>query len=571
MLRRFFRASWFRSNMRSLLDRFRQPLGALGQVLFEEATDGVVIVDPACRVVRANTTLARMLGAQNPIKPGQPAVAIFDEETRAKCAEAFREILAAGANAAAPVRRFVGRLHRSGNTEERVVDVDIAVAPLREGGGKTGGFILRISDITPLKRLQAQLDHSRKLQSLGQLAGGIAHDFNNLLTAIIAAADLALGRTGLDQATLFEVEEIRRNAERGSALVRQLLAFSRQQTLQPRVISVNAAIRDLSRLLHRLLGDQIRLKLELEEPGYFIRADPSQFDQVLINLAVNARDAMPEGGTLTIRNSRLILFAPRQLGVETMPPGRYVVITVEDTGTGIPPEILPHIFDPFFTTKRDRGGSGLGLSTVHGIVRQSEGFIAVESTPGKGTAVQIYLPRCAAPKQEPPQAAAPKAPPGPAKEAQSSASPRPAAQPQPSPAPAAAPNPAPSRTVLVVDDEASVLRLACYFLSQRGFDVLAAETGEAALALLENHNLTTKLSAVVSDVVMPDIDGPSLLRRLRSLRPDLPAILVSGYAEESLRKDVSAENVVFLPKPYTLAELGNALEKVINSVACTEL
>jgi two-component system cell cycle sensor histidine kinase/response regulator CckA len=569
MLRRLFGTSRFGSNMRDLLERFRQPLGALGQVLFEEATDGVMIVDRSCRIVRANATLTRMLGAQTPIKPGQSAVEIFDEETRAKCAEAFREVLPAAANSAAPVHRFVGRLHRPAHTAEGVVDVDIAVAPVREAGGKTGGFILRISDITPLKRLQAQLNHSQKLQSLGQLAGGIAHDFNNLLTAIIAAADLALGRAGLDPATLSEVEEIRRNAERGSALVRQLLAFSRQQTLQPRVISVNAAIRDLSRLLHRLLGEQIRLQLELEEPGYFIRADPSQFDQVLINLAVNARDAMPEGGTLTIRSSRMIVFAPRQLGAETMPPGRYVVITVKDTGAGIPPEILPHIFDPFFTTKRDRGGSGLGLSTVHGIVRQSEGFVAVESTPGKGTSVQIYLPRCTAPKQQSPAAAAPKASLGASNQAPASSSPGPAAPP-PNPKPVAQ-KPAPTRTVLVVDDEASVLRLACYFLRQRGYDVLAAETGEAALAVLENQSLTMKLSALVSDVVMPDMDGLSLLRRLRSVRPDLPAILVSGYAEEGLRKDVTAESVVFLPKPYSLAELGNALEKVINCVACGEL
>ena len=312
-----------------------------------------------------------------------------------------------------------------------------------------------VVDISTEKRLEAQLAHSHKLQAVGQLAGGIAHDFNNLLTAMIGAADEVLQRPELAAEVMDDVRQIRASADRGAALVRQLLAFGRQQTLQPRVIAINDAITDISALLRRLLGSNVRLELELEEPGRMVRVDPTQLDQVLVNLAVNARDAMPNGGTLTLHSGHITLFRPLTRGQETIPPGRYVMIEVGDTGVGIPPDVLSRVFDPFFTTRRERGGSGLGLSTVHGIVRQSDGFLAVESEVGQGTRMRVYLPRHEAADGVP---------------SPSRATPPPVVV---APAPVAPvlvqPGPAALRTLLLVDDEMPVLRLAERALSRRGW------------------------------------------------------------------------------------------------------
>ncbi len=242
-------------------------------------------------------------------------------------------------------------------------------------------------------RPQVDPEHERRLRIVGQLAGGIAHDFNNLLTAILGAADAILERAETTAETAADAQQIRRGVQRGAALVRQLLAFSRQQTLQPRIVDVNAAIDDTAQLLRRLLGARMTVVIALEQPGRRVMADPGQLDQVLMNLAVNARDAMADGGTLTLSSGHTTLYRPQLTGAETIPPGRYVTITVADTGDGIAEAVLPRIFEPFFTTKRGQGGTGLGLPTVLGIVRQSGGFLDVASQPGIGTTVVIYLPR----------------------------------------------------------------------------------------------------------------------------------------------------------------------------------
>ncbi len=247
-----------------------------------------------------------------------------------------------------------------------------------------------------------------------------------------------------------------------------MLAFGRQQTLQPRAVSINDAVAGLSGLLRRLLGGTVRLELELEEPGRTVQVDPTQLDQVLVNLAVNARDAMPEGGQLTLRTGHITLYRPLIRGEEVIPPGRYVMVEVQDTGCGIPPEVLPRIFDPFFTTRRERGGSGLGLSTVHGIIRQSDGFLAVDSLPGKGTRMRIYLPRHDGEGMAIPRLPAPALP------APLPAAPAVAAPPDTEP-PAAA-EPAPGRTVLLVDDEDGVRRLAARALARQGWTVLSADS-----------------------------------------------------------------------------------------------
>jgi two-component system cell cycle sensor histidine kinase/response regulator CckA len=514
---------------RRLIDELATADHALLRVLFEDSQAGAVILDREGRVVRMNAHLRGLLGAGGQAAIGASAEVLFARAGRQAAWDAVSALLAG--RLAAPAG-LATRLAGAGDAP----NVSVAMSALREADGRISGAILHFSDITLQKALEARLAQSQKLQAVGQLAGGIAHDFNNLLTAVIGAADSMASRDGLDAEMREDIAQIRTSSARGAALVRQLLAFGRQQTLQPRVVPVNAAITDLAPLLRRLLGTAIRLELELEPPGRAVRVDPSQFDQVLVNLAINARDAMADGGTLTVRSGHITLFRPLARGSESIPPGRYVMIEVADTGAGIAPELLGRIFDPFFTTKRERGGTGLGLSTVHGIIRQSDGYLGVASEPGVGTAMRIYLPRweepVGIPSVPPPAPAAPAAP-----------------------APAPAPAPSGARVVLLVEDEDAVRRLAERTLARHGWTVLAAECGEDALARLGAS--PPALAAIVTDMVMPGMDGGALVRavRQRLAAPGLPAILVSGYAEETLRRELDTTATLFLPKPYSLKEL----------------
>ncbi len=526
---------------RQLIERLAGPLDDMLQVLVQEASVGIAIVDHAGKLVRVNEALRRMVDRECDLSPGQSVQNLFCQQRQ----EEVWEELSPALQGRRPPRSFVSMLRGKGGVSEQTVEIS-AVA-LREADESVSGAVLQLTDISAQKRLEAQLAQSQKLQAVGQLAGGIAHDFNNLLTAIIGAADEALARGLPETDTVEDLEQIRTSAERGASLVRQLLAFGRQQTLQPRAVSINDAVEKLTGLLRRLLGSTIRLELELEHPGRTVRVDPTQLDQVLVNLAVNARDAMSEGGQLTLRTGHITLYRALIRGEETIPPGRYVMVEVQDTGTGIPPEVLPRIFDPFFTTRRERGGSGLGLSTVHGIIRQSDGFLAVDSLLGKGTRIRIYLPR-----HDGDVVAIPKLP---------AAEPVPAAAVEPPPAVAAPPPPPGGRTILLVDDEDGVRRLAARALTKDGWTVLSAESGEAALALLAEQGDGAKLCAVLSDVVMPGMDGPALVRAVRSLHPGMPAILASGYAEEAVRGDLAAEDIAFLPKPYTLKTMLAVVEE----------
>ena len=541
-------AGFGRQRRRRLIDRLGGNLDPLVQMLFQDAGAGVLVVDREGGIVRANETLRRMVARRVDLSPGSPFLAMFREVDRAALRQALEYVPLEGVPLEGmplegmSVRSNLSRSNLPARLETAETDpdhmVDLAVTVLREEDGSVSGAMLRVTDITAQKRLEAQLAHSQKLQAVGQLAGGIAHDFNNLLTAISGAAEAILERDGSADP---DAQQILDSARRGAGLVRQLLAFGRQQTLQPRALAVNEAITALSSLLDRLLGGQIRLVMDLETPGRMVRADPTQLDQVLVNLAVNGRDAMPDGGTLTLRSGHINLYRPLTLGEETIPPGRYVMIEVQDTGVGIAPDVLPRIFDPFFTTRRERGGNGLGLSTVHGIVRQSDGFLAVESTPGQGSRFRIYLPRFDADLAPgAPQLAIP-------------------AQAAPAKLPAVAPASG-RRVVLLVDDEDAVRRLAERALTRRGWTVLAADQADAALAMVNAES--AEISAVISDVVMPGMDGPALVRALRQTRPWLPAILVSGYAEEVLRRELVSSGVAFLAKPYALRELGDLLEQV---------
>jgi two-component system cell cycle sensor histidine kinase/response regulator CckA len=524
---------------RRLIDRLANASDDMLQVLVDQAGTGIAIIDRGGAIVRANGSLGRMLALSAAPAAGSPVIDIFHAERRTEVSTGLAALLA-GQTSPVTVTTMLRPVRQQ--AEMTAPAVIVSAVALHEAAGEVSGAILQLVDISAQHQLELQLAQSQKLQAVGQLAAGIAHDFNNLLTAILGAADEALGRRPPDQVTLEDLHQIRMSAERGADLVRQLLAFSRQQALQPRIIAINDAVHKISALLRRLIGSKVNLDLQLGAPGVMVRVDPTQLDQVLVNLAVNARHAMVGGGTLTVRTGLSTLAHALVRGPETIPPGRYVVIEVQDTGIGIPADQLPRIFDPFYTTRREQGGSGLGLSTVHGIVRQSGGYLEVASEAGNGARFSIYLP-CYEPSVPLP--------------------PRALATPAPAPtAPPTPPRPAGGRLILLVDDEVGVRRLAVRALTRRGWSVLAADSGEAALELLqEDPNQLAALAAVISDVVMPGMDGPALVRALRQMRPDLPAILTSGYAEEAVRGELTLENVLVLSKPYSLKLMLDTVEQ----------
>jgi two-component system cell cycle sensor histidine kinase/response regulator CckA len=368
-------------------------------------------------------------------------------------------------------------------------------------------------------------------------AAGIVHDFNNLLAAIAGGADAIASHGGLEDTVLEEIAAIRASVARGTALVRQLLAPEREPVLQPRVLALDATVAELGPVLRRMLGGA-RLALALERPEALVRVDPTALERVLVNLAVNARDAMPAGGTLTVRTGELTLHRPLARGPETIPAGAYAMVEVQDTGHGIPPAALPHIFEPFFTTRRSEGGTGLGLSTVHDIVRRCDGFLAVDSAPGQGTRMRVYLPAWDGPAE----GAAP-------------------AQPH-LPWPEAA-----ARAILLVDDEDVLRRVAERALLRQGFRVWCAPTAEAALALLDTEPLP-QMAAIVTDLVLPGMDGTALVAAVRQRlgTPGLPALLVSGYAAGAVRDKMGAAagggRTRYLAKPYDIADLAAALAEI---------
>ncbi len=523
----------------AVMRRLSSPHDKLSALLLDDAMGPALVIDGGGRILRVNAALRQMLPEDTRFEG--PAEPLFHPAARDAAWSEIQRVLKPGTSAP---RSFASSLCVQEADDEQPVRV--LALPLQRLGGAVTGALLRLADISEQRQLEAQLAHSQKLQATGQLAGGIAHDFNNLLTAILGAADSILDpERAADGETVEDAAQIRASALRGAALVRQLLAFGRQQTLQPRTLAVNEVIIDISNLLRRLLGSQIRLTLELEEPGRMVRADPTQLDQVLVNLAVNARDAMKQGGELTLRSGHITLFRPLAHGAETIPPGRYVMIEVQDTGQGIPPEILPRVFDPFFTTKREQGGSGLGLSTVHGIIRQSEGFLAVESEPGVGTSVRIYLPRWDGTET----VTIPRVP-----------APAPVVEPTPA-------IPAPHGVVLLVDDEDLVRRFAERALSRAGWTVLAADSGDEAMDLLRLRAAdSVPIAAMVTDMVMPGMDGVALIQAVRTEcgNPKLPVVLVSGYAETPLRGGLTTDNTLFLAKPYSLTDLVDTLDQAIS-------
>ena len=396
------------------------------------------------------------------------------------------------------------------------------------------GLIAVLSDATQLKTLEAQFVQSQKMQAIGQLAGGVAHDFNNLLTAITGHCDLLMLRHDKGDPDYADLDQISQNANRAASLVGQLLAFSRKQTLKPRVIDLRDTLSDLTHLLNRLVGEKVRLSLTHDPDLRLIRADKRQLEQVIMNLVVNARDAMPEGGEIRIETTNRRFGEDQKRDRVTLPAGDYVLVTVSDGGVGIPADKIGKIFEPFFTTKRTGEGTGLGLSTAYGIVKQTGGYIFCDSVVGAGSEFSIFLPAHDRETLPEPEEARPVS--------------------------AALPSENATATILLVEDEAPVRAFASRALKLRGYTVLEAENAEEALRILEDDGLV--VDAFVTDVIMPGMDGPTWVREALGKRPETVVVFVSGYAEDVFQDGrPPVPNSVFLPKPFSLSELTATVQK----------
>ncbi|MGD9802975.1 MAG: ATP-binding protein [Hyphomicrobiaceae bacterium] len=405
------------------------------------------------------------------------------------------------------------------------------LAPVRDGQPEESAMLYAI-DATEQKALELKYAQSTKMEAVGKLAGGIAHDFNNVLTAILGFSDLLLQTHRPFDPAHKDIMNIKKEASRAAGLVRQLLAFSRRQTLTPEVLDLGEVLTDLSVLVSRLIGEKIDLKLVTGRDLWLIKADRTQFGQVIMNLAVNARDAMPNGGRLTIKTRNVTERESLKLRSLSVQPGEYLLIEVEDTGSGMTPEVMAKIFEPFFSTKDVGKGTGLGLSTVYGIVKQTGGYVFPESAPGKGTTFRVYLPR----HIPEPEAIAD----------------RTEAQPQPK---TERPRDLTGTgRVLLVEDEDSVRNFAVRALKRQGYEVLEATTGLEALEIYTAE--TQPIDIVVSDVVMPEMDGPTMLTEMRKSRPDLKVIFVSGYPDDRFKTGLDPDaHYAFLAKPFSLPQL----------------
>jgi two-component system cell cycle sensor histidine kinase/response regulator CckA len=411
-------------------------------------------------------------------------------------------------------------------------------------------------ETTAQRELENKVTQQQKMELVGQLAGGIAHDFNNVLSAIMMATDFLLNAHKPTDPSFADIMQIKQNANRAASLVRHLLAFSRKQTLRPQVLDIGEVLSDLTMLLRRLIGEKVTLTMVHGRDLWPVKVDISQFEQVVVNLAVNARDAMPNGGRLQVRTSNITMEESERYRGKGMPPADYVLVEVADSGTGIPAKILDKIFEPFFSTKEVGKGTGLGLSTVYGIIKQTGGFVYVDSVEQQGATFRIFLPRHVASAKE---TAAERA------EAELQALPAPAAI-------AAAPEQSKRAanadltgegTILLVEDEEGLRQLNARGLASRGYTVLEAGNGVEAIDVLEKTH--GQVDLVVSDVVMPEMDGPTLLRELRTRNPGLKIIFVSGYAEDAFQKHLPADGqqFAFLAKPFTLKQLVNAVKETL--------
>ncbi|MGH9706015.1 MAG: PAS domain S-box protein [Candidatus Acidiferrales bacterium] len=410
------------------------------------------------------------------------------------------------------------------------------VEPLRGAGGDVQGAICMSLDVTDRKQLEDQLRQAQKMEAVGRLAGGIAHDFNNLLMVIQGYGDLLAERLKESDPLRRNAEQIQTAAQRATSLTRQLLAFSRKQMLAPKILNIQSVVADMEKILRRLIGEDVQLETSSAVDLGLVKADRSQIEQVIMNLAVNARDAMPEGGRLTIETGNVELDASFSRSKAVMAPGRYVMLAVTDNGCGMDGETQAHIFEPFFTTKEKGKGTGLGLATVYGIVKQSGGYVWVYSEPGQGSSFKIYLPRI---EDEASTT-------GNARAEDSRSLPR------------------GSETILLVEDEKGVRELTREYLQMCGYSVIDAENGHTALELAAMHAGPVQL--LMTDVVMPGISGRELADRIKRLRPEIKILYMSGYTDQAVvHHGILESDAILLQKPFTLAALASKLRELLNA------
>jgi two-component system cell cycle sensor histidine kinase/response regulator CckA len=488
---------------------------------------GIALLDRKGKVAEANQEFIR-LGGGRPVV-GHALTDLVAELQRSAVTETVTRLLDGGE------REDPLEVGMKGKGD---VFAQIYVRRLVSDDGSTAGLIVHAINLTEKKALEQQFVQSQKMQAVGQLAGGVAHDFNNLLTAMIGFCDLLLLRHKPGDPSFGDIMQIKQNANRAANLVRQLLAFSRQQTLQPKVLNVTDVLSEISYLLRRLIGENIELRIVHGTDLGLIRVDQGQLEQVLINLAVNARDAMASGGRLTVMTHNHVQRAPRRVGSDEITPGDYVMIDVIDEGIGIPKENLDRIFEPFFSTKPIGSGTGLGLATVYGIVRQFGGFVTVDSAPNEGAKFTILLPRHVEVKGEKAARAA-------------------AVEEEKETADLTG-----MGKILLVEDEDAVRTFSSRALQNKGYQVLEANSGEDALNRLEAESY--KVDLIISDVVMPIMDGPTMIRHVRERAPEIKVIFISGYAEDKFRDHVDADaNIHFLPKPFSLKQLAAKVKDVL--------
>lgn len=507
---------------------------------FQNTPMAIATVDRSGRIARTNARFAAAFDGMT--GDSRSILSVVNERDRGALEAAIKR--AAGGQGEIPP---VDAQLAGGN--ERWANFFVLAVDDKDSEGEAA--IVYALETTAQRTLENKVYQQQKMESVGQLAGGIAHDFNNVLSAIMMATDFLLNAHKPTDPSFQDIIQIKQNANRAAALVRQLLAFSRKQTLRPQVLDLGEVLGDLGMLLKRLIGEKVTFGgVKHGRDLWPVKADLSQFEQVIVNLAVNARDAMPDGGTLSMRTANVAAAECATFGHKGMPAADYVLVEVSDTGTGVPQDIIDKIFEPFFSTKEVGKGTGLGLSTVYGIVKQTGGFVYVDSVPGR-TTFRIFLPRYVAAAEEKPAVGAP--PIAPALDAaRSLEATRSAAENMAKQAHASA-DLTGQGVILLVEDEEGLRALNARGLVSRGYTVLEAGNGVEAMEVMEREG---HVDLVVSDVVMPEMDGPTLLRELRARDPNVKFIFVSGYAEEAFAKNLPQDQQYhFLAKPFTLKQL----------------
>ena len=507
---------------------------------FQSTPMAIATVDKTGRIARSNALFARLFQGTLKDNEVRSIFAAVAERDRAALEAAIRQAADGQGDVASVDAALVGNGERWGR---------FYVSAVEDAERDAEAAIVYVLETTGQRTLENQINQRARMESIGQLAGGIAHDFNNVLSAIMMATDFLLNAHKPTDPSFQDIMQIKQNANRAASLVRQLLAFSRRQTLRPQLLDLGEVLTELTMLLRRLIGEKVVLEVKHGRDLWPVKADVSQFEQVIVNLAVNARDAMPDGGKLSVRTANVDAAEAAAYHYKGMPAADYVLVEVGDSGTGIAPELLDKIFEPFFSTKDVGKGTGLGLSTVYGIVKQTGGFVYPESEIGKGTTFRIFLPRHVPGVEEPA---------APVLEAPGIAEVLAAAEPSQKPAA----DLTGQGVILLVEDEEGLRGLNARGLRSRGYTVLEAGNGVEAIEALEKHGAPVDL--VVSDVVMPEMDGPTLLKELRKTNPELKIVFVSGYAEDAFEKNLPpGGQFAFLPKPFTLKQLVEAVKETM--------